>query len=376
MFKTISINKNTIINFLLFIIILIFLSRVIYNIFNEGSDFDIPYTLSKLFYQKIDIFQDLSRNPLYPHSLYFLFGPFTLFSLETAKIIFFLLNIFFLINLILYLKKIFQLSINEVKIIFLIAFTATPFTNLLAIGNLSLLIFYCLIHYYYNRSNLSKSLYLLISFFKYNVSFIFIIYSFINKEYKVLTYFISLNLFFAVCYYLYLDNFSIERIFDPYILALELVRGGGEVNNIGKSFFSIQSILIYFNLDKFYPLFFLLSLVLIFLAYKKLEVENHTKLVSLFIFSSILVYHGMYEFIILLPFAVYVLKNRRIISYSNFHIFSIFFIFYFFKINKVIFKNFISDDIISIIGCLLLIFSSIILITVNSKELLEFNRKD
>ena len=156
MLKNLSINKNKVINTLLFVVILIFLTRVVYNIYNEGSDFDIPYTLSKLFYQKIDIFQDLSRNPLYPHSLYFFFGPFTLFSLETAKIIFFFLNIFLLINLILYFKKIFQLNTNEVKIIFLIAFTATPFTNLLAIGNLSLLIFSSLVYYYYISPNYLK----------------------------------------------------------------------------------------------------------------------------------------------------------------------------------------------------------------------------
>ena len=116
---------------------------------------------------------------------------------------------------------------------------------------------------------------------------------------------------------------------EPYALALELIRGSGEVNNISKSFFSIQSILIYFNLNSFYSLFFFISLVLIFLLYKKLEIESHTKLVSLFLISSLLVYHGMYEFIILLPFFVYVLKNRKIISYTIFIflVFSLYFIF-------------------------------------------------
>ncbi len=376
MFKNKILKNNKIINFLLFSILLIFCSKVLFNLLNHGSDFDIPYTLSKLFYQKIDIFEDISRNPLYPHSLYILFGPFTLFGLEVAKIIFFVINIILLLFTIFYLKKVFKLDINQTKIVILISFTATPFTNLLAIGNLSIIVLFCLICYYYSKSKLFKSLFLLVSFFKYNVSFIFILYAFINKEYKVLFYFALLNLFFALCYYFYLDIYSFERIFDPFFLAFELIQGRGEVNNIGKSFFTLQSILVNFGLNNLYPVIFAISLVLIFFIFKNLKIENHTKLVSLFLLSTVLVYHGMYEFVILLPFVAYVLKNREYISYVSLHSCTIFFIFYFFKINKVIFNNFVNNDIMSIIGFILLISSLIILIKINSKEMLKINRDD
>ena len=82
-FKEISKHKNLLIKYLYFIFIfvasLIFL-KVIHNFLNHGSDFDIPYKLSKLFWEGTNIFDNTLDNPLYPHSLYILFFSFNYFG--------------------------------------------------------------------------------------------------------------------------------------------------------------------------------------------------------------------------------------------------------------------------------------------------------
>ena len=371
--------SKKIINILVFAIVPLFFLKTIYNFLNEGSDFNIVYKLSNLFLKRNDVFKNVIDNPLYPHSLYVLFSPFNLFDLETSKVLFFIFNIILLIISIFSLVKIFNLNNSQAKILFIAGFTATPFTNLLAIQNLSLIVFASLIFFYKSQSKFNKSFFLFISFFKYNISFIFIFYTLIKKEYKIFTYFIILNLFFILIYYLYIDIRLIKNMFDPFFLAYELIQGKnisqGYTNNISKTFFSIQSVMIFFELNRLYPIFFFLFLGFIFYLFKKVKLDNHTEFVSLFLISSLLVYHGMYDFVILLPLLAYAMKYFQLISLVYIHLFSILFIFYIFKINKLFFNNFLSDQTMSIIGCGSLILSLVILVTINSKEILSLKSR-
>ena len=165
---------------------------------NHGSDFDIPYKLSKLFWEGTNIFDNTLDNPLYPHSLYILFFPLTILDLFLAKTIFFSLNVLLLIIGSIQLSKIFNLSVFQKYLLIFISFTATPFTNILAIGNLSLIVYVSLIFYYSTHSKILKSIFLTIAFIKYNISFIFVLHAIFNKEYKVLFYFILINLLFVL----------------------------------------------------------------------------------------------------------------------------------------------------------------------------------
>ena len=354
------------------ILILIVFSKIILNFLNHGSDFDIPYKLSKIFLKKEDVFKNILDNPLYPHSLYILFSPFTLFELNTAKIIFLILNFFLLLLTIKNLSKIFVLNKQQTYIIFFIAFTATPFSNLLAIGNLSLIVFASLIYYYKTDSKILKAIFLTIAFFKYNISFIFLIHALCKKQFSVLIYFGLINIIFILIYYFYIDINLLKNFLDPFILAFELIQGKGSfegyTNNISKTFFSIQSVLIFLDLDYFYIyIFFIILFIVSYLIFKSYFSYN-SELVILFLTSSLLVYHGMYDYVILLPLVAYFLKYYQSGFYTFFYLLSVFFIFYFFKINKVLLNNRISDDIMSIIGCLLLILVFILILKNNKTE--------
>ena len=92
-------------------------------------------------------------------------------------------------------------------------------------------------------------------------------------------------------------------------------------------------------------------------------------MVFLFLSSSLFVYHTMYDYIILLPLVAYFLKYKDQKIYSICYLISVIFIFYIFKINKLIFNNLISDDIMSLLGCLFLSISLIIMIYTNHNEI-------
>ena len=79
----------------------------------------------------------------------------------------------------------------------------------------------------------------------------------------------------------------------------------------------------------------------------------------------------MYDYIILLPLVAYFLKYKDQKIYSICYLISVIFsaIFYIFKINKLIFNNLISDDIMSLLGCLFLSISFIIMIYKNQNEI-------
>jgi hypothetical protein len=202
------------------------------------------------------------------------------------------------------------------------------------------------------------------------VSFIFILYSFLKKEYKVIFYFILFNFISTLFYFYYLNIFKFEKILDPYIFALSLVNK--DVSGINNGLFSIQNLLIILGIKKYYIFIFLILILLISYLFKNKKIDKLQQLNFLFIFSTLLVYHGMYEFVILLPFVAYLIKEQKNISFFYFHAFTIIFIYYLYRINQLILKNFFLDKTMSIIGCLLLTTSSLILSYVFGASLLMY----
>jgi hypothetical protein len=358
--------NEKILNFFFILILILFIGRSFYNNLQYAGDFQTPHILSIFFWGKNDVFQYTHHAPLYPHSLYILLLPLTFFKIEIAKIIFFFFNIFFLVSSIFIMKKNYFLNMNETKVLTLIAFTATPSTNILALGNLSLAVLFFSLSYYFSQSKLNKGIYLFLSFIKYNISFIFVLYSFLKKEYKVVFYFIIFHFISTLFYFYYLNIFKFEKILDPYIFALTLVNK--DETGINNGLFSIQNVLIILGIKKYYIFIFLILIILISYLFKKKNMNRLEQLNFAFIFSALLVYHGMYDFVILLPFVAYLIKEKRNIIFFYFHAFTIFFIYYLYRINQLILKNFFLDKTMSIIGCLLLATSSLLLIFSKSRK--------
>ena len=359
--KKLSIIKY--VNFIVLFISLIFIFKSLINSVKFNSDFEIPFILSNLFWNKNDVFNFKDLNPFYPHSLYIFLYPITLFRFEVAKILFFFLNLFFLILSIRIIIKNYNLNLAQSQVLILISFTSTPFTNALAIGNLSIVTLFFILSYFFLNSKSKKSFFLFLAFIKYNLSFMFILHSILKKEYKILFYFFLFNLVCVSFYFYYLNILNLAQLFDPFISSLSLLQQDvSGMKGIKNGLFSIHNFLINHGLYKYYPMVFLVFVFLIIIFFKKIAIDDFNCLNLLCILTSLLVYHGMYDFVILLPFVAYLIKNFKNIKFFRIYIFNIFFIFYFYRFNQLILNNFFLDQTLSEIGCFLLIITFFLLI--------------
>jgi hypothetical protein len=359
-------KKKYFIKFVVLFISLIFISTSFINCIKYDSDFTTLFTLSDLFWKKNNVVFYEELNAFYPHSFYILFYFFTLFKFEVAKIIFFFLNLFFLTLSIRIVIKNYNLSFVQSQFLILISFTSTPFTNALAIGNLSLIILFFILSYFFLNSKLFKSFFLFLAFIKYNLSFMFILNSILIKEYKVLFYFFLYNLASVFFYFYYLDMLNLTQLLNPFLASLNLMQQDvSGMKGIINGLFSVHNFLINHDLHKYYFFFFLGSVFFVILFLNKIVKNKFNRLNLLCILTTLLVYHVMYDFVILLPFLGYLIKNYKQIKFFMIHFCTVLFIFYFYRFNQLILNNLFLDKTLSDLGCLLLIVSFFLLIREN-----------
>ena len=173
---------------------IIFIGKAFFNLMNYGSDFLTSYSLAKLFWNGIDVYTLDHKNPFYPHIWYITLFPFTFFEFKIVKIIFFIFNLFFFFGSIFILRKKLNLNSFETKILIIMSVISTPFTNLIALGNLSLMtLFFLLVYFFYSQVFL-KAIALSLAFIKYNVSFFFLFLPFLQKKIKLSLVFIIVNI--------------------------------------------------------------------------------------------------------------------------------------------------------------------------------------
>ena len=101
---------------------------------------------------------------------------------------------------------------------------------------------------------------------------------------------------------------------------------------------------------------------MVILFFNKIAKENLSRLNLLCILTTLLVYHAIYDLVILLPFLGYLIKNYKKIRFFKIYIFTVLFIFYFYRFNQLILNNLFLDKTLSDIGCLLLIITFFLLI--------------
>ena len=199
---------------------IIFIGKAFYNLINYGSDFLTSYSLSKSFWNGIDVYTLDHKNPYYPHIWYITLLPFTFFKFEIVKIIFFIFNLFFFFGSIFILKKKLNLNSFETKILIIMSVTSTPFTNLVALGNLSLMALFCILIYFFYTQVFLRAIALSLAFVKYNVSFFFLFLPFLQKKIKLSLIFIIINLAAVILYHYYLDISDPFKAFDPFLVSL------------------------------------------------------------------------------------------------------------------------------------------------------------
>jgi len=165
--------KKKLLILLLITTVVVFLGRSFYNANLYNSvDFRYLYDLSKLLYEKIDIFKSYLIEqkvntiwgqwtytsilinyeippPQWGHILYFFLFPYVLFPFKIASILWFITNLIFLYFIIKIIKKNYNLSFNQLLIFSIIIISSTPLTNTLGNGQFGLLLLLLLLIYYY-----------------------------------------------------------------------------------------------------------------------------------------------------------------------------------------------------------------------------------
>ena len=372
MSKNKIINNSKLITFFTISISIIFISKAFINLLDYGSDFETSYILSKSFWNGIDVFTLKDKNTVYPHIWYILLFPFKNFEYTTVKIIFFFLNLIFLFSSFYILKKKYNLSSIDTNILIILSVTSTPVTNLLGIANLSIFALFFLLVFNFYKSFFLKGLAISFALVKYNVSFLFIIYLFIFKMYKTILVLILINVISILFYFYYLDITNLLKIFEPIKSIFNLVDEQLELGTVGvnSGLFNLHNFFIYLNYDDYYYYSFILLLIpSIYLI--KFKIKSSEKIFIFILFlTAFLIYHQLYDFVILIPILAYILKSKSEIRFFKFHLFVIIYIFHLYKIN-VMFNFPIDKDIYSIIGMFLLITSSYLIVFKKNSQLIK-----
>ena len=174
---------------------------------------------------------------------------------------------------------------------------------------------------------------------------------------------ILIHLASILFYFYYLDITNLLSIFNPVISIFSLVDEQLDLGTVGvnSGLFNLHNFLIILDMANYYYfIFILLTFYSVYLMKFKI-ISKEKLLIFILYFTACLIYHQLYDFIILIPVLAYILKSKPKMKFFKFHIFVIIYIFHLYKINTIF--NFpITKDVYSIVGMILLILSNYLII--------------
>ena len=300
----------------------------------------------------------LTQDPNYLHGLYLLFFPLAKLNFEQAKLTWVILNILFGFGCLYLVNKIYNLSVKELIITGIIFLCSAPFRNCLGNGQQTLMILFFLLLYWHHK-NESRGISLFIVGLKYSFAPIFFLRSMLKKE---KAFFIALALIIISAL---LFSFKVNQKLNIHLLISPLLVAQSKTS---LGFSDIYSFIkAYTN----FPFYISLSIPLcmtVLLIYWDLKFDNPYKLSILCLFSLLLFYHLIYDYIFMLPLIAQALKRKK--SQSIFLNTAIFFcLTYFMFIHTIIFRFKLHDsDLLKWIGFLLMAGTSLSLIFTYSRK--------
>lgn len=365
-------KKNKKLSFFLTILLILvatlFIFKAYINANAIGGSVDFPqfYYLSKDFWTGKDIFDqypDKQGMPMWNHVFYIIFYPFTLFTFEISKMLWFFSNIIFAGLIVILLKKAYNLNLNKSLILGLLTASSTPFTNTLGNGQLGLFILMSIIIYWYSKFK-TKKFFLAIAYIKFSFAPFFLINSLFKKEIDFI-YAVIISTLAVIFYSFYVSELSFIQFINPLLTILSIEQNVfiGDGHN-----FHIRSLFSIFGMLEYYPIaiifFGLLNLIIIFSIKKK----NDLLFLLISISNLFIFYHNYYDLVFLIPLAGYLLKKKisTFVFIINFPI--ILFFFYFVRFNQLILNSYFTETFINIAGSLLLVSSYISLVYENIKN--------
>lgn len=356
----------------LFLISSIFLFKAFLNSSGPNGSVDLIqfYSLSKDFWSGKDIYENIEPGktamPMWNHLMYIIFYPFTLFSYEITKILWFGSNLIFTYIIIKLLKKAFSLNFNKSLILIIMIVSSTPFTNTLGNGQIGLFLLMSLLFYWYSNSKI-KGIFLSTAYIKFSFAPFFLMNSLFKKEIDLI-FAIIVSILAVLFYGIYINDLRFIEFFNPLLSILAIIKANketfiGDINN-----FHIRALFSNLGFSQYYIwgmiILAFLNLVNIFLIKK----NNDLLFLMISISSLLIFYHNYYDLVFLIPLAGYLLKSNtsNFIFFINFPI--IIWFFYFVRFNELILDQYLSLNLMNIIGSVLLIISYLSLYIQNLKD--------
>ena len=217
--------------------------------------------------------------------------------------------------------------------------------------------------YFFLHTSISKSYCSFIGICKIQCIIFFCFYLF-YKKIKLSLIFIIINLAAVILYHYYLDISDPLKAFDPFFSVFDKVNQQIDAGDVGINYglFNLHNLMIDLNVsDFYYMLFTIITLIFCYFILFKNSISKNKLLIITCLITSAIIYHGLFDFVILIPVLAYVIKYRSNLKYNLIYFLSIINIFYFYKINTL-FNYLISKEIYSTFGMMLLILSIILLI--------------
>lgn len=254
-------------------------------------------------------FGNFSHLGEYLQSIYLILYPFKFFDANQAKILWGLINFILIFLIIFLLCKKFKLDkFSTVILIFFISFSTITRIHLIMGQNALFVLFFFILPFVF-KSKLSFFLSGL-SYVKYNIGYSLFLYYIANKKFKILLISILPSIFGWFFYSFLTDKNFISNIFEPFLVMLHLEKNSSNKSNLVFlfSFFLNKEFFIYpFN---FIFVIFVSLLLNYFIITKISKIDDDLlKLSCLNISVLIFMPHYSHDYIILIPFIIYSVKN-------------------------------------------------------------------
>lgn len=334
-------------------IIFIFLSIVVVGFFIQtiskglSNSCDLMWQPSKLFWDGINHYEYQMRtgdvflgcqHGRYGHFLFIFLYPITLVEWEQAKIMWITLNVFFALSIPILLCRFNKISTLSTYLIIGIFLTCHPTRMTLNLGQNSLMMLFFLMLPFLKVSSGYKNFNLIfsgISYVKYSTGYILFLNLLVEKKLKKLLLTSFLTIFGWLFYSYYTNSSLIANFFEPLKMNFQ--------DNYSRTgdLYSIMNIY-FLKENNFTNKILQLGIVLfgnLYFLYQIKNIKNKLAKLSVICFLPLIFMpHSNYDYVLMLPLLIYVIKNYKF-AICKYGLYLTIYYFYFHRIIRHLIDN-------------------------------------
>jgi len=334
-------------------IIFIFLSIVVVGFFIQtiskglSNSCDLMWQPSKLFWDGINHYEYQMRtgdvflgcqHGRYGHFLFIFLYPITLVEWEQAKIMWITLNVFFALSIPILLCRFNKISTLSTYLIIGIFLTCHPTRMTLNLGQNSLMMLFFLMLPFLKVSSGYKNFNLIfsgISYVKYSTGYILFLNLLVEKKLKKLLLTSFLTIFGWLFYSYYTNSPLVANFFEPLKMNFQ--------DNYSRTgdLYSIMNIY-FLKENNFTNKILQLGIVLfgnLYFLYQIKNIKNKLAKLSVICFLPLIFMpHSNYDYVLMLPLLIYVIKNYKF-AICKYGLYLTIYYFYFHRIIRHLIDN-------------------------------------